>query len=188
MSTVLKKPPVNYFAVNKIRHSRGYNFESSLVADLNKGGFHARRLGGASSNLPDVFAVRNEPPFTAYAIEAKSITVGDHAYIPMKQIIRCVKWLDMFSHYDRRYLVFAFKFSILGKKSPIFYSFAREWTGPYQKDSFEDYDFIRCSRMGKIERMWTAKSRDNPLRLVSGMDKLYQVDDIPFTPKVRYDA
>lgn len=99
--------------MGNIRRSRGYNFEHALVERFNRSeGWHARRLGGSSTGLPDIVALNNERSILL-AIEAKSGT-GDILYVPPDQIARCVLVRDMFSVYKERKIVFAFKF--LSKK------------------------------------------------------------------------
>ena len=95
-----------------IRRSRGYNFEHRLVQRLNSGDWNARRLGGSSTGLPDIIAVNNKTG-TLLTIEAKSGT-GDILYVPADQIQRCLLVNQMFSYYEKRHIVLAFKF--MGKK------------------------------------------------------------------------
>lgn len=95
-------------SVGNIRRSRGYSYEYALVQRLNGGGWHARRLGGSSTGLPDIVAVNNEQG-TMLTIEAKSGT-ADTLYVPQDQIERCIAVREMFSIYPKRHVVFAFKF------------------------------------------------------------------------------
>ncbi|PWU82624.1 MAG: resolvase [Candidatus Nitrosopolaris wilkensis] len=91
-----------------IRRSRGYSFEHRLVQKLNSGDWNARRLGGSSTGLPDIIAVNNKAG-TLLTIEAKSGT-GDILYVPADQIQRCSLIGQMFSYYEKRHIVLAFKF------------------------------------------------------------------------------
>ncbi|MFZ0511954.1 MAG: hypothetical protein WAM14_10135 [Candidatus Nitrosopolaris sp.] len=91
-----------------IRRSRGYSFEHRLVQRLNSGDWNARRLGGSSTGLPDIIAVNNKTG-TLLTIEAKSGT-GDVLYVPADQIQRCLLIDQMFSYYEKRHIVLAFKF------------------------------------------------------------------------------
>jgi Holliday junction resolvase len=92
-----------------IRRSRGYSYEHSLVQRLNnKKDWHARRLGGSSTGLPDIIAVNNKKAILL-TIEAKSGT-GDILYVPQEQIERCILISEMFSYYKTRHVILAFKF------------------------------------------------------------------------------
>jgi Holliday junction resolvase len=91
------------------RQNRGYTFETQLVKEFNKGTWKARRLGGSSSGLPDVGIVNNTQKLM-YAIEAKS-TVYNFCEVPVKQIKRCIDYLDMFSVYEKRNVILAFRFA-----------------------------------------------------------------------------
>lgn len=95
--------------MGNIRRSRGYSYEHTLVQRFNDaGGWHARRLGGSSTGLPDIVAVNNSEGIML-TIEAKSGT-SDILYVPQDQIERCIMVREMFSIYPQRHVVFAFKF------------------------------------------------------------------------------
>lgn len=94
--------------MGNIRRSRGYNYEYTLVQRFNESKWHARRLGGSSTGLPDIVAVNNEKGILL-TIEAKSGT-GDILYVPDDQIERCLVIRNMFGVYPNRHVVFAFKF------------------------------------------------------------------------------
>jgi Holliday junction resolvase len=96
-----------------IRRSRGYNYEHALVQKLKSSGlWHARRLGGSSTGLPDIVAVNNDDGILL-TIEAKSGT-SDILYVPQDQIERCLFIRNMFGIYPERHIILAFKF--MGKK------------------------------------------------------------------------
>lgn len=97
--------------MGNLRRSRGYSYEHTLVQRFNDvagGGWHARRLGGSSTGLPDIVAVNNAKG-VMLTIEAKSGT-SDILYVPQDQIERCIMVREMFSIYPERHVVFAFKF------------------------------------------------------------------------------
>jgi Holliday junction resolvase len=75
---------------------------------LDNGEWHARRLGGSSTGLPDIIAVNNTSGILL-TIEAKSGT-SDILYVPQDQIERCVMIRNMFSIYPERHVILAFKF------------------------------------------------------------------------------
>ena len=91
------------------RQKRGYTFETQLVAEFNKGTWKARRLGGSSSGLPDVGIVNNSESLL-YSVEAKS-TVYNFCEIPVKQILRCIEFLNLFDIYEKKNVIFAFRFA-----------------------------------------------------------------------------
>ena len=101
--------------------SRGYVFEKQLVSEFNKGSWKARRLGGSSSGLPDLGIVNNSGSLL-YSVECKS-TVYNNCEIPLKQILRCIEFLDLFNVYKKRNVIFAFRFatkrSIRSKDSKV---------------------------------------------------------------------
>lgn len=94
--------------MGNIRRSRGYNYEHTLVQRLNYGYWHARRLGGSSTGLPDIVAVNNTDGIML-TIEAKSGT-SDILYVPQDQLERCMIVRNMFGIYPTRHIILAFKF------------------------------------------------------------------------------
>lgn len=94
--------------MGNIRRSRGYAYEHALVQKLNNGVWHARRLGGSSTGLPDIVAVNNTAGILL-TIEAKSGT-SDILYVPQDQIERCLLIRNMFGIYPHRHIILAFKF------------------------------------------------------------------------------
>jgi Holliday junction resolvase len=79
-----------------------------LVQKLIERKWHARRLGGSSTNLPDIIAVDNTQTILL-SIEAKTGT-GDNLYVPADQIERCIQITNMFCKYKITHAVLAFKF------------------------------------------------------------------------------
>lgn len=94
--------------MGNIRRSRGYSYEHTLVQRMNNGSWHARRLGGSSTGLPDIVAVNNTDGILL-TIEAKSGT-SDLLYVPQDQIERCLMIRNMFGIYPERHIILAFKF------------------------------------------------------------------------------
>lgn len=94
--------------MGNIRRSRGYAYEHTLVQRLNNGIWHARRLGGSSTGLPDIVAVNNNDGILL-TIEAKSGT-SDILYVPQDQVERCLMVRNMFGIYPERHIILAFKF------------------------------------------------------------------------------
>jgi Holliday junction resolvase len=79
-----------------------------LVQKLIERKWHARRLGGSSTNLPDIIAVDNTQSILL-SIEAKAGT-SDNLYVPADQIERCLQIKNMFRKYKITHAVLAFKF------------------------------------------------------------------------------
>jgi Holliday junction resolvase len=97
-----------------ISRSRGYSFESQLVRQLKNSGWKAKRLGGTSTEFPDIVATKQA---MLLALEAKAYS-SDNIYIPVDQFHRCFDVCDMFNFYEHRSAIFAFKFNrIVGKRS-----------------------------------------------------------------------
>ena len=113
----------DYKKINKTRRSRGYSFEYDLVKAFNvTDGWAARRLGGSSTGLPDVVATNKEKSIL-YAIECKS-GLSNILSVPADQVQRCRDITDKFlTAYEKRYVVFAFKFpKVVIKENEIKYT------------------------------------------------------------------
>ena len=147
MSTKPILEPKDFSKINRTRRNRGYSFEHGIVTYLQKIGWHAKRLGGSSTNLPDILAVYKD---TMYSMEAKYTMDKNHLYIPFDQVFRCLEVLTMFPLYPERFLVFAFRF---GKgKTPIDHYFGfdiRETNMIKQFSMFPEY-LVRCDREGHL--------------------------------------
>ena len=112
---------------SKTQRQRGFIFEYDTVNKIN--GFmiplvynptgetrfltyHAARAGGASIDKPDVMAtaVMKDYYGLAMAFECKETQESNRA-IPFEQIVRCYDILNtLFSYYDDKFIVLAFKF------------------------------------------------------------------------------
>lgn len=137
------------------RQKRGYTFETQLVAEFNKGNWQARRLGGSSSGLPDVGIV-NDSQELMYAIEAKS-TVYNFCIVPVKQIKRCINYLDMFKLYKTRHVILAFRFATnrsqlaentlvkITRKHPKYYFFIMK-----EFKKLDEIESFTCNHKGTI--------------------------------------
>jgi len=99
--------------IARTRRQRGYAWEDTLVKRFNRTeAWQGFRLGSPSVALPDILAVSNEKSII-YTVEAKSGT-GTTLQVPLDQIVRCLKWANIFGVYGTRRVVLAFKF--LSKK------------------------------------------------------------------------
>ena len=92
-----------------ISRSRGYSFENALVHKLVSFGWYAKRLGGTSTEFPDIVAT-NKIHSMLVALEAKAYS-SQKIYIPIDQYHRCFSVCEMFDIYEKRLAVFAFKFN-----------------------------------------------------------------------------
>jgi Holliday junction resolvase len=149
--------------LGNIRRSRGYSFEHKLVQRLNNGEWNARRLGGSSTGLPDIVAVNNITG-TLLTIEAKSGT-SDILYVPADQIERCILIDRMFSYYENRHIILAFKFMRkrrLQRKSQIIYE-RRQLIEHYKlADSLckkTEYPIIKCTYNGATFAIYSDKCK-----------------------------
>lgn len=113
MTTITNYPtPIDYTKRNKTSRDRGYNFEYlDIVCNINKyPDWHARRLGGASSGLPDVVATSKHNKGIVMAFECKE-GEGNNAYVERKQIARAYHLTNtLFEICDIKVVVLAFKF------------------------------------------------------------------------------
>lgn len=137
--------------------ARGYAFETELVKEFNKGKWKGRRLGGSSSGLPDV-GITNNDQSLLYAVEAKS-TVYNFCEIPVKQIIRCIDYLSLYSIYQKRYVILAFRFATkrsklspnskvkITRKVPVYYFFIIK---KFKVDLKKEIESFTCNSKGKI--------------------------------------
>lgn len=154
------------------RQNRGYVFETQLVKEFNKGNWKARRLGGASSGLPDIGIVNNSQSLL-YAIEAKS-TVYNFCIVPVKQIKRCMDFLEIFSLYKKRNIILAIRFATkrailaentkvkITREKPVYYFFIIK-----QFKKLDDIEAFTCNSKGSVA--WKVKNMDP--------DKMYHFDD-----------
>ena len=139
--------------MSNIRRSRGYSYEHTLVQRLNNGVWHARRLGGSSTGLPDIIAVNNVEAILL-SIEAKSGT-GDALYVPQDQIKRSLIIRNMFSFYKKRHFILAFKFmrkKRYRRKGQVVYE-QRKLIEYYKVadtfDTMDDIPVVKCTYDGK---------------------------------------
>lgn len=167
--------------LGNLRRSRGYAYEHGLVERFNAlKGWHARRLGGSSTGLPDIVAVNNEQGILL-TIEAKSGT-SDNLYVPQDQIERCTVVTDMFAIYPTRHIVFAFKF--MSKKR-----FRRKNATVYEQRKLVEYykvadvlsgikplPIVKCTYDGRTFAMLDGKTAelnlpDLPMPFHKGVEK-----------------
>ncbi len=124
-------------------------------------------MGGSSTGLPDIVAVNNKTG-TLLTIEAKSGT-GDILYVPADQIERCVLIDRMFSYYEKRHIILAFKFMRkrrLQRKSDIIYE-GRQLAEHYVlADTLckkSEYPIIKCMYNGATFAIYRDKYKKSRL-------------------------
>lgn len=127
------KTPIDYVKRNRKSRSRGYSHEHKVVLDVNKiDGWFCRRLGGSSSDLPDIVATNTEKSRlivaefksrTPKALKRSSNLASSSLYIPQDQAQRCIDMVRVFGVYKNREVVFAFKFSNPKTRVAIYYYF-----------------------------------------------------------------
>jgi Holliday junction resolvase len=117
--------------------------------------------------LPDIIAVNNKTG-TLLTIEAKSGT-GDILYVPADQIQRCLLVNQMFSYYEKRHIVLAFKF--MGKKrfkrkDQIVYE-GRRLVEHFKLANIlskrDEYPVVKCKYDGTTFAIYQNKCRRLPL-------------------------
>lgn len=135
-------------SVNKIRRSRGYNFEHKIVQEFSteeEDGWMCRRMGGTSTGMPDTVAVNNIHD-VLLAMECKS-TIGNYCYVPVDQLERCNNLLNLFNRYSVKHIVLAFKFSGNKGARKLRYHY---WALPRIHEDLECLSYIRCDYNGNI--------------------------------------
>lgn len=96
------------------RKGSGTNFEYSLTNDLIRAGYTAKRLGGTTTNMPDIAATKDDIHIT---FEVKKTRNKNIIYIPSEQILRCFQFLKMYNLYPKKYIVLGFNFLTRTQKS-----------------------------------------------------------------------
>ena len=124
---------------------------------------HARRLGGSSVGLPDILYTERDYSYLEtefhliYSCEAKATGQSNLLYIPNDQINRCFDILRMFNAYDKRIVLFAFKFhgSKTNRRKIKEYMYGIEVNPHVEIDDIltrkiKAAKFIRCSYEGNL--------------------------------------
>ena len=129
-----------------LRQARGYAFERFIVNSFNQSGWTARRLGGSTTDLPDVVATSSSKQML-FSMECKS-TIGDACYVPTDQLLRCHEILRMFDVYSWRYIVLALKFAksknSKAKKLQYWYFVVDDF------NNLSNMKSIKCNRAGHL--------------------------------------
>lgn len=101
------------------RRNRGRAFEDWVVKEMRKRGYEARKLGGASTKLPDIAATIHRLPSKKYSsaimFECKAKKDVSTIWVPYDEVLRCENMQDMFKAFFWRTTVLAFKFPEIRK-------------------------------------------------------------------------
>ena len=154
------------------RQSRGYVWEKTIVKYFSSDGWFARRVGSATSDMPDIIITNNEKDIL-WAIEAKS-TFSDTVYIDNEQIIRCKIILDMFANYKKRYIVFAFKFSANKEKGrdKLHYYFFKVT----KLENLNNIEWVKCFYDGRLRYKLVSNDVKAELKVIQ-YEKLSDLKD-----------
>lgn len=170
------------------RRGRGYAFESAIVKFFEgtwwSEDWHARRLGGSSTGLPDV-VITNNTKGILYSVEAKS-SFQDTAYIKQDQIERCSVVMDVFSYYPRKSIIFAFKFSVnkeKGRDKLHYYFFkVKKVTG------LDNIKWVKCFYDGRLRYKLINPEMKSELQVIK-YDKLFDLkNNIIVKPVTEYGS
>lgn len=126
------------------RQSKGYVWEIKVKKKLISMGFILERLGGSTTELPDLVAHRDSDKLII-GIECKRIS-GKNVLIPAKQLQRCIDETEKWGLYKNKMVILAFQFSKFGLKKSKDYREKREylkiWNYKY------DVNTISCNYHG----------------------------------------
>ena len=166
-----KRICINLVRSNAIKaRDRGYQYENATVKNFTGENWRAKRLGGASEQLPDIVAVNNDLD-VLLSIECKSTTT-DYSSIPQDEIIRCLEVLQMFEKYATRTVIFAFQFNRTPLKGPLVEKEPKRKTRPkitfYFKilkiQNLKNIKSVSCNYWGKLNIKYFNKEDKNYTR------------------------
>lgn len=90
------------------RRSLGYNWEIKVKEILKNKGFVVERLGGTTTEMPDLVAHKDETKLII-GVECKSAS-GVRAPVPAEQIQRCIDEANKWGLYTEKKVLLAFQF------------------------------------------------------------------------------
>lgn len=97
------------------RKSKGYNWEIKVLEILESKGFIVERLGGTTTELPDLVA-HNDNTSLIIGVECKSVS-GTYARVPVEQLVRCIDEGKKWGLYHNKMVILAFQFGRYQKKT-----------------------------------------------------------------------
>ena len=143
----------------RISRGRGYSYEHYLDKWVNSlPEWYCRRLGGSSTNMPDLLCINNTKS-TLVVTECKSLmteVATSVLYIPKDQVQRCIDFIEIFQVYKKREVVFSFKFGRGYGKS---YYFTLEPVN-YDQVKWEEILYVRCTYDGKCKMVMHSPPED----------------------------
>ena len=130
------------------KKSKGYNWEIKVKEKLKSLGFVVERLGGTTTELPDLVAHKDDS-YLIIGVECKSAS-GKYGRVPAEQLQRCIDEGQKWGLYKNKMVILAFQFCKYGLKSSKEYREKREylkvWNFNYSVNNIScNYDGIcRC--------------------------------------------
>lgn len=107
------------------RKSKGYIWEIKVKEKLQSLGFIVERLGGTTTELPDLVAHKDDS-FLIIGVECKSVS-GTYGIVPAEQLQRCIDEGKKWGLYKNRMVILAFQFCKYELKSSKEYREKREY-------------------------------------------------------------
>lgn len=132
------------------RKSKGYNWEVKVKSIFEEKGFVVERLGGTTTEMPDVVAHKDDSKLII-AIECKSVS-GTLARVPFEQLQRCIDETQKWGLYDTKMVILAFQFAKFGKVGDVHYREKREYLKIW--NWWESIGNISCNYNGVIRRTY----------------------------------
>jgi len=97
------------------KKSKGYSWEIKVKKKLQSLGFAVERLGGTTTELPDLVAHKDDS-YLIIGVECKSVS-GTYGMVPAEQLQRCIDEGQKWGLYKNKMVILAFQFCKYGLKS-----------------------------------------------------------------------
>lgn len=99
---------MNNKKTNQARRNRGYIWEIKVKEKLQSLGFIVERLGGTTTELPDLVCHIDKAKLII-GVECKSVS-GVYGMVPAKQLQRCIDETEKWGLYTSKMVILAFQF------------------------------------------------------------------------------
>ena len=132
------------------RKSKGYTWEVKVGQILKDKGFVVERLGGTTTELPDLVAHKDDVSLII-GIECKSVS-GTLARVPVEQLQRCIDETQKWGLYKTKMIILAFQFGKFGKVNDSNYREKREYLKIWNMR--KPIGNISCNYNGVIRRTY----------------------------------